>query len=302
MRLMNTETGQFVEINNPAQHIYAILSHTWDPEGEQSFIEITEIQRFMGMPILPDSTPSPLDTSGPTAPTLTPSTSPSAADIDPSSQEPRPSILDHPSVSLKIKNACRVARAYGYSLLWIDSCCIAKESSAELSEAINSMFRWYSCASVCFAFIPDLPNGLIDIEHHDERVLFSIMHNLRCECRWFHRGWTLQELVAPREVVFLNKHWQFSGTKATLADTLAAVTGIEAQVLMHQKRLDQVSVADRMRWASRRSTARVEDRAYSLFGIFSISLLIIYGEGNRAFLRLQKEILQAIPDQSLFLW
>ncbi|TFK78222.1 hypothetical protein K466DRAFT_437959, partial [Polyporus arcularius HHB13444] len=102
--------------------------------------------------------------------------------------------------------------------------------------------------------------------------------------------------------VFLGKDWRFVGAKSELAYLLAAVTGIEAEILTHQKRLDAVSVADRMGWASDRETTRAEDRAYSLFGIFGINLPIIYGEGDRAFLRLQKEILQAIPDQSLFIW
>ncbi len=352
MRLIVTNTGQFVEINDPAKHVYAILSHTWDKDGEQSFREVREIQRAAGIPILPESaldeefftctippseppsrsaspkihvasfykdrplgaslkapshhapvlpspTPSTLDASRSTTPFTSSVDANAAGDLS-SHVSTRPSILDHTELSEKIKGACAVARAYGYLLLWIDSCCIEKESSAELSEAINSMFNWYRCATVCFAFIPNLPFDLVDTSYDDAT---EVVHCLRMDCKWFKRGWTLQELIAPREVIFLGEGWRFVGNKSELAYLLAvAVTGIEAEILTHQKRLDEVSVADRMGWASERETTRTEDRAYSLFGIFSINLPIIYGEGDRAFLRLQKEILQAIPDQSLLIW
>ncbi|KAI1788940.1 hypothetical protein LXA43DRAFT_1096827 [Ganoderma leucocontextum] len=120
--------------------------------------------------------------------------------------------------------------------------------------------------------------------------------------RWFTRGWTLQELIAPRVVVFLSREWKGLGTKHALADLVHDITYINRGILMHEVALSDESVAERMRWASRRETTRVEDEAYSLLGIFEITMPTLYGEGRHAFRRLQEEILRRIPDQSLFAW
>ena len=211
---------------------------------------------------------------------------------------PRPSTcgavwcLEHPKMSDKVRRACAVARAHGYRYIWIDSCCIDKTSSEELSEAINSMFTWYRDASVCYSFLEDVSSGL------SPRADLSGFRT----SRWFTRGWTLQELIAPRNVIFLSLDWQIIGTKESLADVTESITGIPTAVLVHQTRLREVSVARRMSWASRRITTRVEDEAYSLMGIFDINMPTLYGEGSRAFLRLQEEILKRIPDGSLFAW
>ncbi|KAI1798209.1 HET-domain-containing protein [Ganoderma leucocontextum] len=202
------------------------------------------------------------------------------------------SFLDDGRISLKIRMACAVAREHGYRYIWIDSCCIDKSSSTELSEAINSMYLWYSRATICYAFLADVPD---DDEPDSEDSAFR-------HSRWFTRGWTLQELIAPRLVVFLSDHWSALGTKATLATVVEEVTRIDQAVLLHQKSLDEVSVAERMAWASERATTRVEDQAYALLGIFDINMPTLYGEGTRAFRRLQEEILKRIPDQSLFAW
>ena len=120
--------------------------------------------------------------------------------------------------------------------------------------------------------------------------------------RWFTRGWTLQELIAPQRIVFLSQEWKAFGTKVTLMKPLKEITGISREVLLCKVPLDQISVARRLSWAAPRETTRVEDRAYSLFGIFDVNLPTLYGEGDRAFQRLQEEILRRIPDQSLFAW
>ncbi|KAI0690924.1 hypothetical protein C8T65DRAFT_745633 [Cerioporus squamosus] len=195
-------------------------------------------------------------------------------------------------MSEKIRRACDVAHAHGYQYIWIDSCCIDKTSSAELSEAINSMFTWYQNASVCYAFLADVPS------EQNPRAKNSDFGR----SRWFTRGWTLQELIAPRSVVFLSKDWQIIGTKTTLANTIEAITTIPFSVLTFHIPLHDVSVAQRMSWASERKTTRVEDEAYSLMGIFDINMPTLYGEGQRAFNRLQEEILTRIPDQTLFTW
>ncbi|KAI1792682.1 heterokaryon incompatibility protein-domain-containing protein, partial [Ganoderma leucocontextum] len=193
--------------------------------------------------------------------------------------------------SEKVRRACAVARAHGHRLLWLDMCCIDRTSSAELSEAVNSMFRWYRDASVCYVFLSD--EGTEDPRDANSAFRHS---------RWFRRGWTLQELIAPRVVVFLSLDWRFLGTKASLAKVIKAVTGIDRRILLHRMRLDEVSVAKRMSWAAERKTTRVEDEAYSLLGIFDVNMPILYGEGQRAFVRLQEEIVKHIPDQSLFTW
>ncbi|KAI0649820.1 hypothetical protein C8Q79DRAFT_349833 [Trametes meyenii] len=202
-------------------------------------------------------------------------------------------ILSHPDLSDKIVRACEVARQAGYRLIWIDSCCINKSSSAELSEAINSMYDWYSKADVCYAYLADVSEFDDISEGRDSEFWQS---------KWHTRGWTLQELIAPKRVVFLSDTWDFIGTKMSMASTLKEVTGVDVAVLTGSAPLDSVSVARRMLWASKRETTRIEDKAYCLLGVFSVHLSPIYGEGSNAFLRLQEEIAKTVPDQTLFAW
>ncbi|GJP98587.1 ankyrin repeat-containing protein [Aspergillus niger] len=185
----------------------------------------------------------------------------------------------------KIIKCCSVARATGYEYVWIDTCCIDKTSSAELSEAINSMYHWYQKAGVCYAY-------LADIQSKDEFT----------KSKWFTRGWTLQELIAPSRVVFLNREWEMLGDKTDLRDEISIFTGIPANILSGEEDLEMSSVAQRMSWAAKRETSRVEDRAYSLMGIFNVNMPLIYGEGENAFIRLQEEIMRISDDQSLFAW
>ncbi|OAL39343.1 hypothetical protein AYO20_01213 [Fonsecaea nubica] len=186
----------------------------------------------------------------------------------------------------KIQSACWVARNKGLSYLWVDTCSIDKSSSAELTESINSMYRWYQDAEICFAY-------LTDVEIHKTEMKDSV---------WFTRGWTLQELIAPKHVSFYDRNWVFLGTKDNLAGELSRITGIDRDVLLGQRPPSSCSIAQRMSWASKRSTTRVEDRAYSLLGIFDVSMPMLYGEGERSFTRLQEEIIRHSDDQSIFAW
>ena len=195
-------------------------------------------------------------------------------------------------ISPKVRDSCGHAASEGYEWLWIDTCCIDKSSSAELSEAINSMYQWYANATVCYAYLRDVPG---DQNPYDIDSAF-------CKSAWFTRGWTLQELLAPRHVQFLSKEWVKIGDKTMFASLLEAVTGIDTAVLTFRVPLSSIPVAERMRWASQRKTTRVEDEAYSLMGIFGVHLPTIYGEGKRAFRRLQEEIMKYSTDHSLFLW
>jgi ankyrin repeat protein len=194
----------------------------------------------------------------------------------------------------KIKNACSVATADDFDYIWIDTCCIDKTSSAELSEALNSMYRWYEEAEECYAYFADVPRGIIDHQTGvaDDKFRAS---------RWFTRGWTLQELIAPSTVVFLNSDWRKIGSKSSLQQLISEITGIPGGFLLGDD-LEHASVAQRMSWASKRETTRIEDLAYSLMGIFGIYMPMLYGEGERAFIRLQEEIMKVSNDHSLFAW
>lgn len=191
----------------------------------------------------------------------------------------------------KVEATCQMAVKHGLQYAWVDTCCIDKSSSAELSEAINSMFRWYKNALLCYAFLSDLPAGKEAVVSDDFR-----------ECRWFTRGWTLQELIAPTNLMFFDKEWNLRGVKMDLEEEIEAITGINRWVLNGSTPLSTISLAKRMSWAAGRQTTRVEDMAYCLLGIFDVNMPMIYGEGSRAFIRLQEEILKKTTDLSLFAW
>jgi hypothetical protein len=191
----------------------------------------------------------------------------------------------------KIVRFCAKAKSEGHCYAWIDTCCIDKSSSAELSEAINSMFRWYREATVCYAYLDDVRSS-----ENPADKLSSFPHS-----RWFTRGWTLQELLAPHEVVFLSKDWREIGTKRSLRKTISSLTTIDEKTLVDCT-WDHASVACKMSWASSRNTTRLEDKAYCLMGLFDVNMPIIYGEGHKAFYRLQLEIMKSSEDQSIFAW
>ncbi|KAL2670246.1 hypothetical protein Neosp_014713 [[Neocosmospora] mangrovei] len=201
---------------------------------------------------------------------------------------------------VKIEATCKIARnARQLKYAWIDTCCIDKTSSAELSEAINSMFAWYSDAEVCLVWLSDLEP--MPCRASLKEQMETLATALR-KCGWFTRGWTLQELIAPRRMEFFDREWTFVGAKTDLHSVLSATTGIEGSVLSDCSRLRYVPVARRMSWAANRKTTRIEDEAYCLLGIFGINMPLIYGEGQKAFLRLQEEIARESNDLSLFVW
>jgi hypothetical protein len=172
---------------------------------------------------------------------------------------------------------------------------IDKTSSAELTEAINSMYSWYREAAVCYAYLSDvLTKDGIDIEN---RSIGSF-----AKSRWFTRGWTLQELLAPTNVLFYDADWAEIGSKAELCEDVSIITGIPSQALAGATHLGAFPIAERMSWASTRSTTRVEDAAYCLLGIFDVNMPLLYREGYKAFSRLQDEIMRTSTDQSIFAW
>ena len=188
----------------------------------------------------------------------------------------------------KVTGAMNLARTEGHQYIWIDTLCIDKTSSAELSEAINSMYTYYSKAGVCYVYMSDV----------------TAAESLPA-ARWWTRGWTLQELLAPTHVVFYNSDWQIIGARVDLVDKISSITRIQQQYLVDGSRevVWTASIAKRMSWAATRQTGRSEDMAYSLLGLFAVNMPLLYGEGGkRAFLRLQEEIMKSTDDHTIFAW
>lgn len=248
MRLLNTSTLKLREFYDDEIPDYAILSHTWE-DGEVSFQEMEKSA----------SAPASTVSDG-----LNEITRPGTRAAFESKSMPG---------YTKITQFGRLAAAEGWNYVWVDTCCIDKTSSAELSEAINSMYRWYEEAQVCYVYMTDVSSA------SPQRFQWS---------RWFTRGWTLQELLAPSTVVFYDKDWIEIGTRWSLRGEISRATGITYESMIRPK---DSSIATKMSWASNRRTTRVEDIAYCLMGLFDINMPLLYGEGQKAFMRLQYEIM-----------
>jgi hypothetical protein len=194
----------------------------------------------------------------------------------------------------KIIDFCSFARSRVREWVWIDTCCIDKRSSAEVSEAVNSMYNWYQQARECYVFLRDVP----PLSHGRTVVLRRMM-----ESEWFTRGWTLQEMLAPPSVVFLTWDWEIIGDKVSLARDISSITGIPEALLEAQDSLLRSSVAQKMSWASKRQTTKPEDMAYCMLGLFGVNMPLLYGEGGpKAFKRLQLHIISDSDDESIFAW
>ena len=197
----------------------------------------------------------------------------------------------------KILQSCEQAREDGYKWLWVDTCCIDKRSSAELSEAINSMYRWYENSRVCYAYLHDVPSPFFPTLDNNKKYTKS-----NGWPEWFSRGWTLQEMIAPRDLRFFNRAWHSIGDKRTLSPILEYITGVPQDILEEGLSSNRPCIAQIMSWAANRTTTRVEDRAYSLMGLLDVNMPMLYGEGKKAFHRLQLEIIRTSNDQSIFAW
>lgn len=286
MRLLNVKTRQLEEHFDESIPPYAILSHTWG-EDEVLYSHIKDSGYKGG--------------------------------------------------SAKIDGCCAQAVVDGLDYVWIDTCCIDKTSSAELSEAINSMFTWYRDSVICYAYLvdvpyannhggdipsmipgsggPGLPSMPSDETHFDD---VPRTHSAFAKSRWFTRSWTLQELLAPENVVFFTSSWSPIGRKLPVRGfqrytaknlierelwELPAITGILSECLdVSSGAFDRASLAQKMSWAAGRKSTRREDRAYSLMGLFGVNMPMLYGEGDKAFIRLQEEIMRLTDDQSLLAW
>ncbi|KAK1757052.1 heterokaryon incompatibility protein-domain-containing protein [Echria macrotheca] len=260
MRLIHADTFEMKEFIGSGTPPYAILSHTWG-DDEVSFHAMQSTWDKAAQ------APSELAT-----------------------QEVWDNAMKTKGF-MKIVNSCKQARLDGIEWVWVDTCCIDKTSSAELSEAINSMWAWYRDAWVCYAFLEDVP-PLAPLLAPEEFA----------SARWFTRGWCLQELIAPSKLEFYASDWTEMGTKSSLKQQLEGITGIPADALVGRKALSDYNVAQRMSWAAGRKTTRLEDEAYCLLGIFDINMPLLYGEGTHAFSRLQEQILMKTGDYSILLW
>jgi hypothetical protein len=266
MRLINTQTIELEDFTNKpkSRPDYAILSHTWGPD-EVLFADMVN---------------------------------------DTARQK---------TSFTKLQYTCIQAQKEGYGYAWVDTCCIDKSSSAELSEAINSMFEWYRDSKVCYAYLEDVTaEDMINFQFPDDDHLApdeerDFYQTSFARSRWFTRGWTLQELIGPASVEFYGRDWSYLGSLGELLGAIVLITGIDAAMLssdasIKSKYLQGFSVAQKMSWAAKRQTTRIEDEAYSLMGIFDVNMPLLYGEGCAAFVRLQEEIIKNSSDQSIFAW
>ena len=193
----------------------------------------------------------------------------------------------------KIRFCGEQARRDGLQYFWVDTCCIDKSNSSELSEAINSMFHWYQNAARCYVYLSDVSTKDYDQINQSVQTWQPAFQ----KSRWFTRGWTLQELIAPPFVGFFSSTGRRLGDKRSLGQQLHEITGIPVSALLGAA-LSEFGVNERMIWAQGRETKRPEDMAYSLLGIFGIHMPLIYGEGMlNAFSRLQWELDRRASEQ-----
>lgn len=285
MRLLNTTRLEFQEVLSTGllrNMEYAILSHRWGDE-EVSYEEFVLAQQVDEHP-----------------------------DWWPSSVQGQR--VKEKAGYTKITDFCSVAKKqYNLDWCWVDTCCIDKRSSAELSEAINSMWKWYEYSSACFVYMSDVKPAPDPLASENDHAWSTFR-----DSSWLTRCWTLQELLAPRFLCFFTRDWVEFGRMnrgsvhpyraAELRDRLvqetARATRIPEPFLTHSSHrwLPGQSIAQRMNLAAGRRATRIEDVAYSLLGLFDINMPLLYGEGHKAFLRLQHEILRQTHDSSIFAW
>ena len=187
----------------------------------------------------------------------------------------------------KIDFCAAQAAADGLQYFWVDTCCINKKNAVELAQGMNSMFSWYQRAEKCYVFLSDV--SVVELKTPDESAQ-DVWEQAFRGSRWFNRGWTLQELLAPKSVEFFSKGRKRLGDKHSLERQIQQITGITAKALQGSP-LNEFSVDEKIRWAERRDTTKEEDQAYCLLGMFDISMPLIYGEGKEnALSRLREEI------------
>jgi hypothetical protein len=142
----------------------------------------------------------------------------------------------------KIRFCAEMARRYNWRYFWVDTCCIDKSNNTELSEAINSMFRWYRDAAKCYVYLSDVPRAAVNTNDQSNELHWKAAFQ---HSRWFRRGWTLQELIAPMLVEFFSKDWEQLGNKVSLEKHICETTGIPAKAFQGSP-LSDFSIIKRM--------------------------------------------------------
>ncbi|ETN38886.1 uncharacterized protein HMPREF1541_06927 [Cyphellophora europaea CBS 101466] len=273
MRLIDTRTLELADFGNhlPSAQ-YAILSHRWG-DNEVTYRQYMALDKSLLRAQTPRAYSSGLD---------------------------------------KILWGCHMARRNNLRYFWIDTCCINKnneDDQTELSASVMSMWKWYHEAAICYIFLATITLSAAEVER-DPNAFMEWHHSKDSEDRdygrpaeYFRRGWTLQELLAPRRAIFFNATWSFIGSRLQLVDQIYNATNIAKQYINSNEGIRLASIAARLSWAGGRETTREEDRVYSLIGLFDINMDIRYGEGyERAFYRLQKEIVENDPSEDIFAW
>jgi hypothetical protein len=199
-----------------------------------------------------------------------------------------------PEGHAKIRFCGEQAAKDGLDFFWVDTCCIDKSSSAELQEAITTMFQWYRNATRCYVYLKDV--SISEDEANVQHPPYPWESAFR-RSRWFTRGWTLQELIAPPSVEFFSVQGGRLGDRKSLEQYVVEITGIPYRALRGDA-LDNFTVAERLLWAENRQTTRQEDKAYCLLGVFAIFMPLLYGEGDHAFARLLEEIDKKLAERA----
>ncbi|KAH8205787.1 hypothetical protein TruAng_000063 [Truncatella angustata] len=187
----------------------------------------------------------------------------------------------------KILFCGRQAKRDGLDHFWVDTCCIDKDSFQELLTAINYMFLWYSTAQKCYVYLADVPQDGHMYMAESQRATWDL--DLR-NSKWFTRGWTLQELIAPRSVEFFSFIGERLGDKASLEQMIHEITRIPTRALQGYP-LSEFDAEEQISWSTHRKTKYAEDKAYSLLGMLGVEMRLLYGEGEeKAFERLRTKI------------
>ncbi|KIM59635.1 hypothetical protein SCLCIDRAFT_1185975 [Scleroderma citrinum Foug A] len=231
---IDVDDSEVLNFRNDENTVYAILSHWWF-EQEVEYGKIVELAKM--------------------------------------DKEKRDEICQRDGYQ-KILDSCKQAYQDGYEWLWVDTCCINKRSSAELSEAINSMYQWYENAQVCYVYLDDVLDSSFPVAPKYE----SYANGWPV---WFSLAWTLQDMIAPGDVKFFNKKWQAIGDKRMLARTLKIITGVPEHVLKDGFSGNRPCIAQIMSWGANRRATRVEDRAYSLMGLLGVNVPISHERGRK---------------------
>ncbi|KAG8162625.1 hypothetical protein KVR01_007103 [Diaporthe batatas] len=192
-----------------------------------------------------------------------------------------------------VERACGQARTAGISWLWNYAMCVDNRSWASQSEAINSLAHIYRGCEFTIIYLADL---VLEMTRGEK------LGDILAECRWFKNIWAIPQLIFSRAAYFFSSNWNQIGTKVSMLPLVSSIIGIDRHALEDSECLEDYSIARRMSWASEMTAPRIEDFAYALLGIFNISMPIIYGEGQKAFLKLQEEILKDTNDLSLLAW